>query len=289
MTSKNNRKLIERLEEEKKRGANPRFFDFFKKLFQIQAEAEKKLGKVKSTLKNEEIDNRQRNGIAILGYSDLVIDWSLLNDTYKKVTEVFSEYPDLFGEAFGSLEIPESQKKLSRETVKAWFNEDKLPVPTEGEDADNPLFIETLIHSALKPFLAVNAKAIIDSVKQEEWRRIQCPICGGKSDIAYMEKEVGARWLVCSRCDTEWIFQRLQCPYCANENQDELTFFTDEDDAYRLYVCDKCRSYIKTIDLRKAKSEVFIPLERILTIDIDMQAQEKGYHPGHFTSEEQES
>ena len=129
---------------------------------------------------------------------------------------------------------------------------------------------------------------MIDSVKQEEWRRVQCPICGGKPDMAYMEQEVGARWLVCSRCDTEWIFQRLQCPYCANENQDDLTFFSDEDDAYRLYVCNKCHSYIKTIDSRKVKAEVFIPLERILTIDIDVQAQEKGYHPGHFTSEEQE-
>ncbi|MFC1901005.1 formate dehydrogenase accessory protein FdhE [Chloroflexota bacterium] len=282
MTSSNSKKLIERIEEEKKRGANPRFFDFFKELFQIQADTEKKTGKVKSALKKEDIDSRQRNGISLIGYSDLVIDWPLLNDTYDKLSKLFAKYPDIFGEAFGSMELPESQKILSRETVKAWFNEDILPAGTEEDGTVNPLFIETLIHSAIKPFLVSNAKVLIDSVKQEEWRRLQCPICGGKPDIAFMEKEYGARWLVCSRCDTEWMFQRLQCPYCANEDQTKLNFFSDEDDAYRLYVCDNCHSYIKTIDLRKAKSDVFIPLERILTIDMDRQAQEKGYSPGHF-------
>ena len=270
------------MEEEKKRGFSPRFFDFFKELFRIQAEAEKKTSKIKARLKKEDAESHQRNGVCLLDYNDLVIDWPLLNDTYAKLSGLFAEYPDLFGETFGNMELPEPLKKLSRENVKAWYNEDRLPDKLETGSPEDHLFLETLIHSTLKPFLASNAGAVINLVKQEEWRRLQCPICGGKPDFAYMEKEYGARWLVCSRCDTEWMFQRLQCPYCANVNQDELTFFTNEDDTYRLYVCNRCHTYIKTIDLRKFEAEVFIPLERILTLDLDRQAQEKGYRPGHY-------
>ena len=44
-------------------------------------------------------------------------------------------------------------------------------------------------------------------------------------------------------------------------------------------VCDRCKNYLKAIDLRQAKSEVLLPLERLYTLDIDSQAQQYGYHP----------
>jgi formate dehydrogenase maturation protein FdhE len=50
---------------------------------------------------------------------------------------------------------------------------------------------------------------------------------------------------------------------------------------YRLYVCEQCHKYIKAVDLRCSEPEVSLPLERIFTLDIDRQAEEKGYRPGH--------
>ena len=49
---------------------------------------------------------------------------------------------------------------------------------------------------------------------------------------------------------------------------------------YRLYTCDECKCYIKAIDLRKAGTDVLLPLERVMTLDMDRQAVEAGYHPG---------
>ena len=89
---------------------------------------------------------------------------------------------------------------------------------------------------------------------------------------------MGLRGLLCSRCDAEWLFQRLQCPYCGTQNQAALAYFTDDEGVYRLYVCEQCHKYIKTIDLRHTESEVLV--ERVLTLDMDRQAQEKGYKPG---------
>jgi FdhE protein len=125
------------------------------------------------------------------------------------------------------------------------------------------------------------AKALISLVDQENWRREYCPICGGRPDLAFLDKERGSRWLMCSRCDTRWLYQRLQYPYCRTQDPDALYFFTDATGLYRLYVCEQCRKYIKAIDLRCTESEISLPLERILTLDMDRQAEEKGYHPGH--------
>jgi FdhE protein len=83
--------------------------------------------------------------------------------------------------------------------------------------------------------------------------------------------------LVCSRCDYEWLFQRLQCPYCGNQDQKTLAFFTDDKELYRLYVCEQCRCYLKAIDLRKTETEILLPLERFYTLDLDAQAKEYGY------------
>ena len=113
---------------------------------------------------------------------------------------------------------------------------------------------------------------------QEAWYKRYCPVCGGGPDFAFLDKERdGARWLLCSRCDAQWLFYRLVCPHCGNDDQHSLAYLTDDTGLYRLYVCEKCRRYLKTIDLRKTEAEVLLPLERILTLDLDRQAHESNY------------
>ena len=91
---------------------------------------------------------------------------------------------------------------------------------------------------------------------------------------------------MCSRCDTEWHFQRLKCSNCDNQDSKLLSSFSDDEGIYRLYVCDKCHTYLKVVDLRNAKTEIFLPLERLLTLDMDRQGQEKGYQPGYIRIED---
>jgi FdhE protein len=99
-----------------------------------------------------------------------------------------------------------------------------------------------------------------------------------------MRGEEGARWLVCGRCDAEWRFQRLECPFCGTRDQGNLAYFSGGQGLYRLYVCEECKGYIKAIDLRHSQSEVLLPLEWIGTLDMDRQACELGYRPGEPTT-----
>ena len=275
-------KIIERLEEEgKKKGLPPRLVEFYQKLFSIQSKTERQIGKINLGLKKETINERLERGLPLISFDELVLDWSLLNDSFAQVTANFADYSDLFGELPKSLRQPKSHPSLPKRVARAWFKRARLPSTIAVDNSSEYLLLEATIHATLKPFLVSHAKALIGSVNQERWRREYCPICGGKPDFAFLDKERGARWLLCSRCDTEWLFQRLQCPYCGTQEQSDLAYFTDDEGVYRLYVCEHCHKYIKAVDLRSTESEVLLPLERVLTLDMDKQAQEKGYQPGH--------
>ena len=204
----------------------------------------------------------------------------MLHETYAAVAATFAEYPELFSSVPDNLRELGVSYPLTQETVKAWFEGSRLPSLSLINTASESL-LESIIQATLKPFLASYSKALLSSVNQENWRRGFCPICGGNPDFTFLDKERGARWLMCSRCDAEWLFQRLECPYCDNKDQSTLAYFTDDEGLYRLYVCEQCHTYIKAIDLRHTESEVLLPLERIMTLDMDRQGLEKGYQPYH--------
>jgi hypothetical protein len=42
----------------------------------------------------------------------------------------------------------------------------------------------------------------------------------------------------------------------------------------RLYTCEQCRRYIRTIDLRQVPEERILSVERILTLPLDMAARD---------------
>ncbi len=283
MTGDTASKILKKLkEQQKEEGSLPLLLEFYQKLVQVQSRAQKRIGTPGIGLSSEVIQMRLTRGQSLLGFDELSLDWPLVRKVFAETAAAFAGYPQLFGELPDGLEGPEVGKRLDESAVRAWFTGGELS-DTLIEGVSKTL-VETILQATMQPFLASHALALRDAVKKESleaWRRGYCPVCGGSPDLAYLEKEVGARWLVCSRCDFEWIFQRLECPYCRNNDQSTLSFFSDEEGLYRLYVCEKCRCYLKAIDLRKAGSEVLLPLERLYTLDLDTQARERGYHPCH--------
>ncbi len=279
MTAGTDGKVLKRLEEWTKEEETPsRFLKFYQRLLRIQSRTAERIGIPKPTLKSKASHKRIESGWPLISFDELDLDWPLLQDVFTEVTVAFTDYPELFGEVPRSLRKPQS--KLLKEMVKAWFEGTKLPSTIAGDNIDERL-LEAIIQATLRPWLNSQAKALLGLVNQERWRRRYCPICGGSPDFAFLEKEHGARWLLCSRCDTEWLFQRLECPYCGTKDQNALAYFADDEGLYRLYVCEQCHTYIKAIDLRHTESEVLLRLERVMNLDLDRQGQEKGYQPGY--------
>jgi len=244
----------------------------------VQSEAEQCLGVPEAALTSKAINARIEQGQPLLAFDELDLNWPLLLDISEKVTGVFIEYPELFGPAIESFKETGAGHLLTKEVVKTWLKDSSLPSGIVADNVNEPL-LESIIQATLSPFLVSYSKALLGKVDPERWRRRYCPVCGGDPDFAFLDKEDGARWLLCSRCNAEWLFQRLECPYCGSEDQNTLAYFTNDEGLYRLYVCEQCKQYLKAIDLRQAESEVSLPLERLLTLDLDAQAQERGYSP----------
>ncbi len=276
MTEDTASKILEKLKkQEKEEGKLPLLLEFYKKLLQIQSGVQQSQGTRMPALSHETIQKRLRSGRPLLRFSELNLDWSTVQGVFARVTATLARYPQLFGELPENLKKPGVGRLLTKKAAEAWFN-GKEP-PRKIQDGISENLLQVIIQATLHPFLAIYARVYIDSVEQESWRRRYCPVCGGMPDLAFLEKEYGARWLVCSRCDSEWLFQRLECPYCGCQDQEKLSYYTDDEGMYRLYTCQNCQNYLKAIDLRKAGDEdILLPLQRLLTLDMDRQAREEG-------------
>ena len=257
---------------DKKDGGLPVLLRFYRDLLLVQGEARRRIGAPSPGLDAEAIRERLRQGLPLLRIEDLDGCIETLQPVFASVREVFRGYAELFDDLPGGNANGHS---LNAEMVKAWF--EGRPMPPSSLDSAGEATLRAMVQLTLKPLLAAWAEALASHVETEQWRRRYCPVCGGRPDMAYLDRERGARWLLCSRCDFTWLFSRLQCPHCGTEDQNALAFFTDEKGLYRLHVCERCKCYLKTIDLRKTDDEVLLPLERLLTTDMDRQARGEGY------------
>jgi FdhE protein len=258
-------KMLKKLEE-LERASHSESIELYINLTRIQLKARPGI-KIRETHPSQtEINERVGFGFPVLKFDELQLSWDRVDDLFKEALAIIGEY------------VPSTDAQASvplKAAVRSWYNQQ--PLPHDGSDEE---ILAVAIHSAVKPFLAKWAEELMPKIKQEKWRRGYCPICGGTPNFAYIEAESGARWLCCPRCDAEWLFQRLECPFCGNLNQKELSYFKDEAGLYRVYTCEACKGYLKAVDLRKSGKDIAVPLEWIKTLDLDRQACERGYKAG---------
>ncbi|MFC2059169.1 formate dehydrogenase accessory protein FdhE [Chloroflexota bacterium] len=272
-----NSKILQKLDEwQQSEGSLPEGIEFYRKLLRIQNEIEEHVSIARTTLSQSEIRDRLQQGTPLLEWEALLFDWSALQKLFLEVATAAAEFHKTVAVDFKALKDFASDIANLQEATRVWYHSQPLS-PIAANHSVSEELLAALIHAAVKPFLNVHSETLIELVDQKQWRRGYCPVCGGKPDFAFLDRERGARWLLCSRCDAQWLFQRLQCPYCDAQDKDALAHFSDDNGLYRLYVCEKCRSYLKAIDLRKTDEEILPSLERVLTVDMDKQGQERGY------------
>lgn len=132
-----------------------------------------------------------------------------------------------------------------------------------------------------KPILTAYGAAAVKQLDLSQWQHGYCPVCGESPTMAKLTGKYGVRMLHCGQCETEWRFERLGCPYCGNKDSDKLSFITPESHKqYRLYLCDQCKSYLKTVDERQC-GEVDLFCEDLATADFDTLAAAEGYRRGN--------
>ncbi len=106
-----------------------------------------------------------------------------------------------------------------------------------------------------------------------------CPVCGGLPQLSTLrpEGDGGARWLQCSFCLHEWLFRRVVCPWCDEENKEKLPRFTAEQCAHvQVSACDTCKRYLKSVDM--TIDGLAVPLvDEVAMVALDVWAVEQGF------------
>ncbi len=153
--------------------------------------------------------------------------------------------------------------------ARAWYE--------AGQEAGSPRTV--LVQEALRPFLhraLDGARTLLEAEEEGYWDWPRCPLCGGPPDLALLDGETGARHLVCARCDGRWRYRRIGCPYCGIRDPARLAYFQSLP-PYRLYVCEACGRYLKTVEAARL-TRPFVPwVERAITAGLDLAARQAGY------------
>jgi len=167
--------------------------------------------------------------------------------------------------------------KMVRE---AFFSLDEA-ASDDSEESDDDVFdlVDLFLEESLRPAMEKVVEKYGMRVTESGWAEGYCPICGKEPKIGEIKDEEGRRYLFCNQCGFEWHFKRIVCPFCGNDEQQALAYFTIEgDERYRVDVCNVCKRYIKMVDFRESKEEANLDVEDIATLHLDMLANEEGYN-----------
>ena len=116
-----------------------------------------------------------------------------------------------------------------REMVRASFlPQQDIEVSDESEEGVFDL-LGFLVEESLRPALEFLSEKYRDTIAGSKWSEGYCPICGREPKISELRGEGGKRFLFCGQCGFEWQFKRIRCPFCGNEDQQTLAYFTIED------------------------------------------------------------
>jgi len=183
--------------------------------------------------------------------------------------------------------VPGETKEIVQMVQDGSFNFEKLiyesfsSLPdevTDELDEDVIDLVDLFLEESLRPALEKVAEKYGGKITETGWGEGYCPICGKEPKIGEIREEEGRRFLFCTQCGFEWRFRRIKCPFCGNEEQQTLAYFTIEgEEKYRVDVCHECKRYIKIVDFRESKEEANLDVEDIATLHLDMLANEEGY------------
>ncbi|HEY1939723.1 MAG TPA: formate dehydrogenase accessory protein FdhE [Candidatus Angelobacter sp.] len=171
--------------------------------------------------------------------------------------------------------------KNAAATLEQSSDEERLGLLTafwqhQVEAREVPAEYEFFANALLQPFAEYLAQATPSSTEASP---PLCPFCGSKPQLAILrpEGDGAKRFLLCSLCGTEWLFRRILCPNCAEENKEHLpVFVAQEFDYVRVDACDTCHTYIKSIDLSRNGNAVPV-VDELATVSLNLWAQENNY------------
>jgi hypothetical protein len=218
-----------------------------------------------------------------------LVDFERVNFPEEKLRELFDDFCAVL-KGFEFLKVAEVETlKAAIEggelnlgsLIKGIFRGDPDFSSSLGERLGVSVDLLTYLGTNLgNPFFEIYAGELEGKVDLTDWLEGHCPLCGSEAAFAKLRRDDGKRILWCQFCGTEWGYPRIKCPFCATENQKSLKYiFTEGESRYRVYLCDECKRYMKTIDEREIPEaeKPDLSFENQKTLYLDILAEKDGY------------
>ncbi|MFO7885940.1 MAG: formate dehydrogenase accessory protein FdhE [Desulfobacteraceae bacterium] len=249
-------------------------------IFALQQETMHTVNSASAALSEDLVQIKLEHGFPLLSRSDFIIDM----DEAEKLSEQICEIcRDLKINALESIEKIRSlitdKKTDFKSMVGNYLGDDPAWLDsfskTHGLDREN---LEFLVYNSIKPFIVKEANQVTAYLETSTGEHQGfCPVCGSGPAVSILSDN-GSRSFACSFCWHEWPSERIFCPFCNTKDSKHLSYLYVEDKkGVRGDVCDNCRKYIKTIDTRELNRNIFLPLEIICTLPLDIKLREDGY------------
>jgi formate dehydrogenase formation protein len=223
------------------------------------------------------LTSQQAAGRAVVRFADIPIDWTDFRLSLRQTADILHRYEVIDREEHQQvLKLAHDGDGLPA-LVAAWYNatsgaEDSANAPARPSVPN----LNHVLALAIRPFLSRSAEALVQGVDLSGWHFGHCPFCGWEPDFATITSS-GDRRLICGRCAAQWTFGAYTCPFCANDDRQQITSFATRDGQYRVYACDACKRYLKAYDSRSASRPVLVGVDAIATLPLDAAAIQRGY------------
>ena len=249
--------------------------DILGEILIIREEHRRKMKEIIFPVDEDLIKRKIAGGLPLIDFSAGIFDLSEPKQYFLSLLEIAEK------------RAPGETKEIVQKIKDGSFNFEKLicdsfnslhdDTPDEV-DEDVIDLVDLFLEESLRPALEKVVEKYGSIVAEIGWAEGYCPICGKEPKIGEIREEEGRRFLFCTQCGFEWRFRRIKCPFCGNEEQQTLAYFTIEgEEKYRVDVCHECKRYIKIVDFRESKEEANLDVEDIATLHLDMLANEEGY------------
>ncbi len=280
------RKSLKTIEEYKT--TNPHYTDLLDILADIlilREEYRKKMEKPIFSVEDKLIPGKMTGGLPLIDLAGNKYDLTRPKEYFYSLISIAEKR--MPAEAHRFLDVIKNEhfdwEAIIRESFNPAPEDEEIPergARASGEHDEQIDLIDLFIEESLRPELEVVAEKYGALVEKSDWTEGYCPICGKEPKIGEIrESEDGRRYLFCHQCGYKWHFRRIKCPFCGNEEQHSLAYFAVEgEESHRVDVCNKCRRYIKIIELPKSSEGVNLDVEDIATLHLDMLAYEEGYN-----------
>jgi len=271
-------KLKKRIQQlKKKRPGYKEILNFYQKVREEQEKIKPTLKLQRIHIKKEWKELLAKEGFPLLERKDFPIDIEASINLFQSLCQIGKDANPHMAEQVKKIEEAIENKRIDRKKLLRESVEDAKAEQIANELGLDKRIFSFFIQESIRPSIEAGIEKISNELETETWLKGFCPICGSLPHLSLLKEEVGKRSLLCSFCGYQWRIERLFCPFCNNKEQGSLHYFHGEgEETYRIELCDKCRQYIKTIDLRNIEEPDLI-LEDLATLHLDILASQKGY------------